>query len=44
MIIKQTIYGMQDLFENFRKYSLLTEEQLLVEGRIDQTLRRNILK
>ena len=40
MIIKQTIYGMQDLFENFRKYSILTEEQLLVEGRIDDAKKK----
>jgi len=40
MIIKQTIYGMQDLFENFRNYSILTEEQLLVEGRIDNTKKK----
>ena len=40
MIIKQTTYGMQDLFENFRKYSLLTEEQLLVEGRIDDAKKK----
>ena len=26
---------MQKLFESFRKYSILTEEQLLIEGRKD---------
>jgi hypothetical protein len=40
MIIKQTTYGMQDLFENFRKYSILTEEQLLIEGRIDDVKKK----
>ena len=28
---------MQKLFESWRKYSLLTEEQLIIEGRIDDT-------
>jgi hypothetical protein len=40
MIIKQTTYGMQDLFENFRKYSILTEEQLLIEARIDDVKKK----
>ena len=26
---------MQQLFESWRKYTLLTEEQLLIEGRIE---------
>ena len=28
---------MKLLFENWRKYTLLTEEQLIIEGRIDDT-------
>jgi hypothetical protein len=40
MIIKQTTYGMQDLFENFRKYSILTEDQLLIEGRKDDVKKK----
>ena len=31
---------MQLLFESFRNYALLTEEQLLVEGRIDDAAKK----